>query len=233
MCLHHFCIVVMIVFFLATYDPINAQEDVDYYRTFTDGFSAEKSGELVNIFAGVCDNSDPLISFRRYALREGTLIGNLSEIKHYWIQRQAFAINTHTYTTFITGLKRYHGRTGALVYAHDRQKLCIWLINDSGIIAYHRIRVTYGELFEAILDYRFAIALHNRTSARSPTLKGKKSSIDIAVYPRGRRYVDASRTMELMPETALSQYESKLRALLLPPLIATKLSDFDNLTRQL
>ena len=190
----------------------------------------ERSGNAVNTFAGVCGNSDPLVNFRRAALREGTLV--TSEPNVFWFERQAFAINTHTYESFMTGLKRYRGHTGVLFYAHDRQVLCMWLFDATGLIAYHAAHVTEGDLSGAILDFRFALSPVTREATRAPSLRrlGDLNSPDLPIFPRGRIYKELNRaSAPLISPSGLKPFERQLLDILLPETISSKLKQIDHL----
>lgn len=191
-------------------------------------FNDPDDPRLVNLNAGVCAQ-DAVVAFRRAAAMHSSDLKRLAATDGIWIQRQLFAIDTHSYETFLDGLRRYRGRTAALVFAHDKQTLCSWLITADGVLAYHRARVTSGELYGAVLDYRFAVAPQTLSPAPPSRRDGGGDGRGREAATSGRPRGPERPPNRLLTAAELRPFEDRVRQLVLPPPIAARLSDVANL----
>ena len=193
--------------------------------------SADESveGEFVPLERGICDPSDPIDAFRRAAIHEGSLVEDLGKLPTKSINRQRYAIDTHTYESLIDGISRYRGKTAVLMYSFDRQKLCSFLIDRSGILAYAKTRLTNADLYGAVLDYRSAVVPYQFSERRTPTAKNNEDSRMQALYPGGRAYKDFSRLQALPSNRMIVPFERKLTRILFAPEIAARFVNIENL----
>ncbi|MBD0389948.1 MAG: CHAT domain-containing protein, partial [Nostoc sp. C3-bin3] len=105
----------------------------------------------------------------------------------------------------------YLDKTAILFYSYDKETLQIWLVDEDGIQAYHKRKISENEINEAITTLRNSMGVDSLQSTRSP-------------HPRGLEIVSIVQKSKL-----LNRSIAELTEILLPVALTHKLSSVRHL----
>ncbi len=111
----------------------------------------------------------------------------------------------------------YVDKTAVLFYSYDKEALQIWLVDEHGIQAYHKRKISENQINEAIINLRNSMGVDSLQSSRAPHLRG----LSIVTRVQNQKLLNRSiaELNEILLPIALTHKLASVRHLIIVPVL--------------
>lgn len=144
--------------------------------------------------------------------REGSRI-NLSSQASSGSVAQVLSVKDGDYTDGAI----YLDKTAVIFYSYDKETLQVWLVDEHGIQAYHKQKISENQINEAIINLRNSMGVDSLQSSRTPHPRG----LEIVSIVQKQKLLNRSiaELTEIFLPVALTHKLASVRHLIIVPVL--------------